>query len=318
MKKYVKTRKTHCTFGKRAAAFALAAVSCCSLAAMPKSEFGGGLLDAVSITASAATIVDYENAPKATWFSTNMGGGTTGNQTLKVNKWYSSPNKKYAMVFQSDGNLVLYHQDQYKNRLYDPVWSSGTKAPGAECIFQADGNLVIYYTDAKGRRPVWHSHTYGHTGQVCYLKVSDAGEITIGTWYNPYKIVKYTDLWTTKPVVWPYPHCLNVSKKFDGRNIEISTDPYKRKIVYGTEIVAPFDGSVRVDYDPKTEIKYVEVIGEEYIARLGPFIRNMSSPYTGLEVKKGQLMGYASANTVTFELSGWYGYKNPLAIVKPE
>jgi hypothetical protein len=64
-----------------------------------------------------------------------------------------TPDKKYKLVLQADGNLVLYSP-------YRATWASGTygKTPGS-LVMQTDGNLVLY--DASGH-PVWSSNTYGN------------------------------------------------------------------------------------------------------------------------------------------------------------
>jgi hypothetical protein len=56
----------------------------------------------------------------------------------------------YAMVFQSVGDLVLYHDDQ-------PIWNAGTANQGATLLaFQTDGNVVIYAAD----EALWSSDTH--------------------------------------------------------------------------------------------------------------------------------------------------------------
>ncbi|MDX6744158.1 hypothetical protein [Actinocorallia sp. A-T 12471] len=65
----------------------------------------------------------------------------------------TSPDGMFRLVYQVDGNLVLY-------RVCDgrPTWASGTKGkPVGVCVMQADGNLVIY---DPVQRPVWSSGTH--------------------------------------------------------------------------------------------------------------------------------------------------------------
>ena len=45
---------------------------------------------------------------------------------------------EYNLVFQNDGNLVLYGYGK------EVKWSSKTENRGERAIFQRDGNLVIY------------------------------------------------------------------------------------------------------------------------------------------------------------------------------
>ncbi|WP_083338825.1 hypothetical protein [Chromobacterium sphagni] len=59
---------------------------------------------------------------------------------------------QYFLIFQTDGNLVLYKNGS------QIIWSSGTAGSGATDIWmQADGNFVIYTNG----RPVWQSGTAG-------------------------------------------------------------------------------------------------------------------------------------------------------------
>ncbi|EXM37630.1 lectin [Ruminococcus albus SY3] len=92
---------------------------------------------------------------------------------LKKDKWYSSPNGQYFLVFQgSDGNLVLYRKNSSSSRT--PYWSSETNHCSADlCQLQEDGNFVIY---DKYKRPVWCTNSYNSpTG----LFIDNNGELFI-------------------------------------------------------------------------------------------------------------------------------------------
>jgi hypothetical protein len=80
-----------------------------------------------------------------------------------------SHNGQYWLVYQTDGNLVLY--DTARN----PLWSSGTAgtSPG-RVVMQDDGNLVIY--DASGA-PVWASNTPGNA--AARAVVQDDGNVVV-------------------------------------------------------------------------------------------------------------------------------------------
>ena len=87
----------------------------------------------------------------------------------------------FRLVFQDDGNLVVYDN---QNRA---LWASGTNGQAAsQCIMQTDGNLVIYgYYDA-----IWASGTNGWYN--AYLDMQDDGNLVI---YYP---VSYTEaIWAT-------------------------------------------------------------------------------------------------------------------------
>lgn len=82
--------------------------------------------------------------------------------------WNTSPNSK--LVFQDDGNLVIYNKDG------SPIWHSGTYGnPKSKLIMQSDGNLVIYN---KNGDAIWSSKTYGWNGAVASFD-SDSGLLSI-------------------------------------------------------------------------------------------------------------------------------------------
>ncbi len=177
-------RNTHTRLVKKASAFLLATVSCFSLIAMPKSELGGGLFKNVSITANAAEN-DFVKSVNDCWV------GGTGNQSmpsfeLQPGKWYVSNNGSYVLVFQHDGNLVIYssfvgplRDEQRDSHLEKAVWSSrSNKRGGKHCVMQRDGNLVIYKDDCK--TPVWSSNTTNRN-EPTFLELTNSGELRIVT-----------------------------------------------------------------------------------------------------------------------------------------
>ncbi|MCF5708963.1 putidacin L1 family lectin-like bacteriocin [Pseudomonas syringae] len=84
------------------------------------------------------------------------------------------PNQSYTvgsstLVFQGDGNLVLYGANGAVN------WASYTEGKGAAVAsMQEDGNFVIY--DGAGT-PLWHTHTAGQPG--AYARIQDNGSFSI-------------------------------------------------------------------------------------------------------------------------------------------
>lgn len=81
----------------------------------------------------------------------------------------ASPSGAYVLVYQGDGNLVLYQSGG------GALWHTSTygTAPGHTAM-QGDGHLVVY--DAYGY-PVWYSGTAGNPG--AYLSVQDDGNLVI-------------------------------------------------------------------------------------------------------------------------------------------
>lgn len=75
-----------------------------------------------------------------------------------------SPGKKHYVVFQPDGNLVVYTPDK------KPIWATGTQNKGgSDCIFQEDGNLCVY----AGDRYLWGS---GTQGKAVNMRLLDSGQ----------------------------------------------------------------------------------------------------------------------------------------------
>jgi len=92
-----------------------------------------------------------------------------------------SPNGVYRLIFQNDGNLVLYkNETQY-------VWDTNTElcTPTPErtfaARFQPDGNLVVYHAlQSNSTVPLpasWDANTQGNPTAV--LKVQDDGNVVI-------------------------------------------------------------------------------------------------------------------------------------------
>lgn len=86
------------------------------------------------------------------------------------------PGGYYYLIYQSDGNLVLYKEQS--NGSQQAIWSSDTtNIPSSYCIMQGDGNLVIYNA---ANRAVWNSGSQGSPGSI--LVVQNDGNIVI---YQP-------------------------------------------------------------------------------------------------------------------------------------
>ena len=90
-------------------------------------------------------------------------------------------NLEYTLVFQQDGNLVLYENDTDGNRTTRAPWASNTyNNPGARLFFQDDGNLVIYKQNGplSAKNLVWSSGYSGQAGSGAYeLVLGTAGPI---------------------------------------------------------------------------------------------------------------------------------------------
>lgn len=104
------------------------------------------------------------------------------NQLLTPGQSLVSPNERFRLTLQTDGNLVLY-------RGGTALWATATNGkPAARTIMQADGNLVLYDV---ANQPLWATHTSGNPGS--YVRVQDDGNIVI---YRPDNSV----VWATNTV----------------------------------------------------------------------------------------------------------------------
>jgi len=113
-----------------------------------------------------------------------LGDDMQPNEVLYHGHSISSANGQYTLVYQVDGNLVLYQESDWV-----PLWYSNTGKtwPGV-CVMQADGNLVIYDPNA---HPVWSTGTAQHPGSR--LVVQNDGNVVI---YRP----DNTPIWATNTV----------------------------------------------------------------------------------------------------------------------
>ncbi len=76
------------------------------------------------------------------------------NTSLVKNQRYYSEDNRYCVVFQEDGNLVLYKFSSATS--YKPIWNTHTNGLAIKkCVFQADGNLVLYDYAGKAKWDAW-------------------------------------------------------------------------------------------------------------------------------------------------------------------
>ena len=83
--------------------------------------------------------------------------------TLLTDEYLSSPDNRFRLVLQGDGNLVLYSITTGK-----PLWHTHTNGTTAsKLILQGDGNLVLYTPTNK---PLWDTHTNRKGGAKLFLQ----------------------------------------------------------------------------------------------------------------------------------------------------
>ena len=78
-----------------------------------------------------------------------QGAFKTNTNFTKGQRYYSADNR-YCLIFQEDGNLVIYKFASA--RKYSAIWNTGTSGVAMKsCVFQEDGNLVLYDYAGKAR-----------------------------------------------------------------------------------------------------------------------------------------------------------------------
>lgn len=118
---------------------------------------------------SDGNLVLYTAANAALWNSQTRYGHTAlrAPTELRAGSSITSPNGKYRLIMQGDGNLVLYDAS---NRA---LWHTGTDGSGANRLaVQGDGNLVLY-TASNGVS--WQSGTRG--AGLTQLRLQDDGSL---------------------------------------------------------------------------------------------------------------------------------------------
>jgi len=117
-------------------------------------------------------VVVYSKAKKALWSRHEFIGELPPGYRLKPGMVVLSPSRRYFLVQQTDGNLVLYRGALFGKKT--ALWGTMTHSAGAFSQMQTDGNLVVY---SKAHKPLWASNTGGHAG--AFLEVQNDGNVVI-------------------------------------------------------------------------------------------------------------------------------------------
>jgi hypothetical protein len=86
----------------------------------------------------------------------------------RTKKWTTC--NKYNLIFQNDGNLVLYNPSS------NPIWATGTEGKAARMSVQADGNVVLYDFS---NQVIWATNTNGNPG--AFLSLQNDGNLVVYT-----------------------------------------------------------------------------------------------------------------------------------------
>ncbi|HEY6887201.1 MAG TPA: hypothetical protein VI300_05450 [Solirubrobacter sp.] len=118
-----------------------------------------------------ANLVVYSAQTTPLWSNGAYDDSLEGGELLVAGQYLQSRDRRYSLVMQGDGNLVLYGPD-------GAAWSSQTNSnSGAWVQMQYDGNAVVYAAD---RRALWSSGTAGNDG--AHLIVQSDGNLVV---YGP-------------------------------------------------------------------------------------------------------------------------------------
>ena len=97
------------------------------------------------------------------------GANLANKAQLKVNEYLRSPDWRYYLIMQGDGNLVLYTAGHMH-----AIWSSNTNGKNGKFVaMQSDGNLVIYNS---GGKSIWASDT---SGKESTLRLQADGNLVV-------------------------------------------------------------------------------------------------------------------------------------------
>ncbi len=134
---------------------------------------------------AASDAEEADAAPEADTGSFPIAPSGSDIELVPGQRYYNDSESHY-LVFQEDGNLVVYtSEDEPTWSLYlldnPPDWRSNVRAK-----MQADGNLVTY-SSADDTESTWDTDTYGHPGAE--LDLDDDGTLRIST--------PNGDLWTS-------------------------------------------------------------------------------------------------------------------------
>jgi hypothetical protein len=124
-----------------------------------------------SLVVQSGRIVIKQASGAILYSSADGGPGSLGGDSrIYKRQVVNSPDGRFHLVYQADGNLVLYRED------WVAVWASNTVNPSASpfAIFQSDGNLVLYQSNGDA---YWNTGTWGNPG--ARLAVQDDGNVVI-------------------------------------------------------------------------------------------------------------------------------------------
>lgn len=86
----------------------------------------------------------------------------TAGSALAPNQSLQSTDGSYQLLYQPDGNLVIY-----RVRTGEAIWNSGTPGTAGQAVLQTDGNFVLYNA---ANQAVWQTTTAGNEDATLVLQ----------------------------------------------------------------------------------------------------------------------------------------------------
>ena len=119
-----------------------------------------------------------------------------GSSTLLPGDYLLSSDNMYKLLYQKDGNLVIY-----PNYGGTAIWSSNTPGhlPG-KAVMQEDGNFVLY---DKNNYPYWATETYGKGAAPYRMTMQKDRNLVLYSNYNN----RIAALWTSNTNIPNTPNC---------------------------------------------------------------------------------------------------------------
>ena len=114
---------------------------------------------------------EFENVSEAELLTSQARGAKLNNgETLHQGQHMVSPNGRWRVYMQHDGNVVLY---EYKGSRRRPIWVTDSDGKGKRpyrMIMQGDGNLVVY---DRNKTATWSSDTWNKGTAPYHLIMQD-------------------------------------------------------------------------------------------------------------------------------------------------
>jgi hypothetical protein len=92
-------------------------------------------------------------------------------ERLTAGQFLVSPNQRYRMIMQADGNLVVYGPS-------GPNWGRGNAVPGSSVVNRYDGDIVV--ASSPTAKATWHTGTsFPFAGGAGDLVLQDDGNLVL-------------------------------------------------------------------------------------------------------------------------------------------